>query len=95
MRTIGKIQILIIERKKLLSPGIGGKKGSDILILFADPPKVGRPPKDDKRNHHLGVRLSDWEIEKLKDLAAHANMSVGEYVREHIFKEVEHDTENR
>ena len=63
------------------------------MILFADKPKVGRPPKDDKRNHHLGVRLSEWEIERLKDLAANANMSVGEYVRANIFSSEELEVE--
>ena len=64
------------------------------MILFADKPKVGRPPKDDKRNHHLGVRLSEWEIERLKDLAAKTNMSVGEYVRANIFSSEELEVED-
>lgn len=47
--------------------------------------KRGRPLKRLKRENHLGVRLSDEELNAIKAFASAANMSVSEFIREYIF----------
>ena len=44
---------------------------------------------DNKRKNIISLRLTDKELEQIKELAYQARLSLSAYIRAHIFKEEE------